>query len=655
MENNPKIRWSEPLAVLVLALALAGCDAGGGGGEAIGACEPGATQCWGWATQVCDDQDRWQPGTACPFGCENGACLGACEDGDSRCRDLQVQRCEGGIWVDDGPTCAHLCEEGRCAGNCSPGGTRCWENVVQRCDEAGNWQNESSCPFVCAEGTCTGECVPGNLRCDGPQIQHCAGGRWTDDGPVCDFGCSAGTCTGVCVPNERRCSGNHLQTCDENGAWQTLDVCPFLCVDGACAGECAPGARSCGGDTLLGCGEEARWSPIRTCVEGCRDGRCNSACEPGTARCLGNVVQGCDPDAQWRDESVCPGECAEGRCLECTVGETRCTGEQVERCESPGVWGGAETCPVGTCLNGVCVVPEAPSCSGSGSGIDDCGPMGDEDCCTSLPVPGGEVLLDNDPRQPAEVSPFRLDRFEVTVGRFREFVEAMRRGWTPAPGDGKHAHLAGGAGLIERDVPSDHEDGWDPAWTARLPADWNAAFASGWNCTWTPTPGDNENKAINCLHWEEAYAFCIWDGGFLPSEAEWFFAAAGGGDDDGQRLFPWGDAPADSDDYAYDADSCGWCMGPGEVGQFPLGEARWGQLDMAGNAAEWVLDWYEDPYPPGAPCRDCANLTSPATMRGLRGGAFWDPATEMLATDVRYYGSPDHRVIGATMRCARLP
>ena len=44
------------------------------------------------------------------------------------------------------------------------------------------------------------------------------------------------------------------------------------------------------------------------------------------------------------------------------------------------------------------------------------------------------------------------------------------------------------------------------------------------------------NAAINCVNWFEAYAFCIWDGGFLPTEAEWNYAASGGSE---QRYYPW--------------------------------------------------------------------------------------------------------------------
>jgi hypothetical protein len=53
-------------------------------------------------------------------------------------------------------------------------------------------------------------------------------------------------------------------------------------------------------------------------------------------------------------------------------------------------------------------------------------------------------------------------------------------------------------------------------------------------------PGPNEKRAINYVTWYDAYAFCIWDGGFLPSEAEWNYAAAGGAE---QRVFPWSNPP----------------------------------------------------------------------------------------------------------------
>src|SRR5262245_38903968 len=62
-----------------------------------------------------------------------------------------------------------------------------------------------------------------------------------------------------------------------------------------------------------------------------------------------------------------------------------------------------------------------------------CGPTGTSSCCGSPLVPGGmfyrsfDVAPDNaftDKTNPATVSDFRFDTYEVTVGRFRQFVNA---------------------------------------------------------------------------------------------------------------------------------------------------------------------------------------------------------------------------------------
>jgi formylglycine-generating enzyme required for sulfatase activity len=172
------------------------------------------------------------------------------------------------------------------------------------------------------------------------------------------------------------------------------------------------------------------------------------------------------------------------------------------------------------------------------------------------------------------VSGFRLDKYLVTVGRFRQFVnawngigapptppQAVHLLATPASGAGKHSHLNGGSGLQDVSAPGvAYEPGWQPSETANLaPTDANLLSckdvtidSSGSTqtvvlSTWTSTPGTQEDMPISCVTWAEAYAFCIWDGGFLPSEAEWEAAASGGVDFE----YPWGNVnPGTQNQYA---------------------------------------------------------------------------------------------------------
>ncbi len=254
---------------------------------------------------------------------------------------------------------------------------------------------------------------------------------------------------------------------------------------------------------------------------------------------------------------------------------------------------------------------------------------------------GADIEL---PEHPAQVSAFYLDTFEVTVARFRPFVQAYP---DSLPKDGQGAH------------PKKPGTGWQSAWLDHLPKT-RAEFESYdlacmgtypppsfIKATYTAEPGPFENYPINCIDWYVAFAFCVWEGGRLPTEAEWEYAAAGG---DENRLFPWGskDPGWPSNDRA--------CMQTGCLGKYGTlsGVGRWGNFDLAGSMLEWVLDTLSS-YP-AAPCADCIVFDfDPAVPKNLgRGGAFDDVLTEKRAT-WRAWGFPSagHSMMG--FRCARSP
>jgi formylglycine-generating enzyme required for sulfatase activity len=292
-------------------------------------------------------------------------------------------------------------------------------------------------------------------------------------------------------------------------------------------------------------------------------------------------------------------------------------------------------------------------------------------------VPGGTFFLSYDgvtanhtlQSNQASVSTFDLDVFAVTVGRFRKFVAAVGGGFTPAANSGKHTHLNGGKGLINSASAGTYEAGWDTSWNAKLPM-----MASAWNtalqcnptfATWTATPGSKERLPITCVNWYQAYAFCIWDGGFLPSEAEWNFAASGGSN---QRVYPWS-SPSKSQTidctYAnYLGASAGtdFCFMPGVGGQNavgseqPTGDGAWNHTDLSGNVFQWTLD-ANAAY--AATCADCANLTAggdaaAGATRSIRGGSFNSGPAELLAAE-RNSQDPSIQSDNLGLRCARSP
>lgn len=249
---------------------------------------------------------------------------------------------------------------------------------------------------------------------------------------------------------------------------------------------------------------------------------------------------------------------------------------------------------------------------------------------------GTDGLPDEHPERRVYLNRFLLDRLEVTNRAYAAFVHATGH---------------------------------------RPPANFNPA-----RTLWEqghPLSGIEDHPVVN-VDWNDASAYCRWAGKRLPTEAEWEKGARG---TEGRR-YPWGNdwdlTRANSASYwakrtvefqsGADWDAF-WIKGEGArlsrehgikgevltlpVGSFPQGASPYGILDMAGNAAEWVADWYDPNYYRTAPLTDPPGPERGA-IKAMRGGSWLKPAVSLRTSD-RDWGTMDSRPSGTGFRCAKDP
>jgi len=153
---------------------------------------------------------------------------------------------------------------------------------------------------------------------------------------------------------------------------------------------------------------------------------------------------------------------------------------------------------------------------------------------------------------------------------------------------------------------------------------------------------DSDQPVVG-VSWFDAADYCAFVGKRLPTEAEWEKAARG---QDG-REYPWGNS-LDCRLANYRECRVGKTT---PVGAYPAGASPYRLLDMAGNAAEWVNDWYDPNYYQRSP-KDGPKGPETGKYRVIRGGMWLRYAYQMRSAD-RAAQSPDTRNNTTGFRCAK--
>jgi formylglycine-generating enzyme len=251
------------------------------------------------------------------------------------------------------------------------------------------------------------------------------------------------------------------------------------------------------------------------------------------------------------------------------------------------------------------------------------------------------------PEHEAELRSFRIGRTTVTNRQFLEFVQAT--GWKSDAERYGWSFVFGG--LLPDDFPPTRGVEGAPWWRQVMGADWCHPEGPQSDVS------DRDDHPVVHISWNDAQAYCAWDGSRLPTEAEWEVAARGGL----QGLpFPWGDQLEPDGSHrmnVFQGEFPGGNSGAdGYIGTAPVDAFDpngYGLYNTCGNVWEWCSDWLGLDYYRTAPLRAPSGPAT-GTSRVQRGGSYLCHASycRRYRVSARFGSEPDSSSSNVGLRVA---
>ncbi len=191
-------------------------------------------------------------------------------------------------------------------------------------------------------------------------------------------------------------------------------------------------------------------------------------------------------------------------------------------------------------------------------------------------LPGGGYDESKNTKSSSNLPLFYMAKYETTIAMYTDYLNEI-----------------GGEGA---------------GWNQRMTDNNRCGIVRHINYTYSVKPG-REHYPITYVSWYDATNFLRWCGLRLPREAEWEKALRGGLYLDGdeakkrpnpmpERRYPWGNQAPNADGIFrcnYDGADDGFDY-TAPVGSFAKFSSPYELCDLAGNVAEWTLDWYSTSY-----------------------------------------------------------